>query len=347
MKKQIFFLGLILALTILFIPTLLVTVASQSTIEAESSHPVPAPAQSLPQENAPDIHVYLSKEKRVEVVPFEMYIRGVVASEMPVTFQLEALKAQALAARTYIVKRLLDGRYSDMKKWGTPAKGAMVSDTVEHQVYTSDAVLRARWGRAYEQNLAKVQLAVDATRGQIITYAGKPIYAAFFSTSNGRTENSEDYFKQKYPYLRSVDSSWDKNSPKYERVQSMTIADFLHRLSVYNKTTIAVSTTIAKLPLHIIKWTVGGRVAEITVGDKEFSGRQVREALQLASSDFTWQIQGKMILFTTKGYGHGVGMSQWGADLLAQQGKTALYIVQHYYQGVEVQPFTFPANLKK
>jgi stage II sporulation protein D len=338
LKKRLFFVLLILTLVILIVPTVLVTMhGGDRAVKADSTASSQDPMTASAQEELPLVRVYLTKEERVLELPLESYIKGVVASEMPTNFYLEALKAQALVARTYIIDRLLRQDFSDMKHWGEIAKTAYVTDTVQHQVFSTEEQLKQRWGKNYTKNWELMQQAVDKTRAKVITYQGKPIYAAFFSISNGWTENSEDYFQAKYPYLRSVDSLWDKRSPKYEKTKTWKMTDFVKQLSSKTGKKIAVPVSTDQPFMRVQKRTSGNRIARIQVGDKEFSGREVREALQLASADFSWQIKGKHIVITTRGYGHGVGMSQWGAHLMAQQGKKAEEIVQYYYQGVQVE----------
>jgi stage II sporulation protein D len=341
LKKRLFFILLMLTLVILIVPTVLVSMhGDDHAVTADATAAMQAPMTAPAQEKLPFIRVYLSKEERVLELPLERYIKGVIASEMPATFHLEALKVQALVARTYIVDRLLRRDFSDMKRWGKMAETAHVTDTVQHQVFSTEAKLKQRWGKNEAKNGKRMQQAVDETHAHIITYQGKPIYAAFFSISNGRTENSEDYFQAKYPYLRGVDSLWDKQSPKYERTKTWKITDFVTQLSRQTGKKIALPVATGQPVIRVQKRTSGNRIARIQVGDEEFSGREVREALQLASSDFDWQIKGQEIVITTRGYGHGVGMSQWGAHLLAQQGKKAEEIVRHYYQGVQVEKLT-------
>lgn len=273
------------------------------------------------------VHVYLTKEKRIENVPLETYVRGVVAAEMPIDFELEALKAQAIAARTYIVRRLMQGEDSDMS-----VKGADVSDTIRHQVYTPLAKLEAQWPKAQRKaNMAKLGKVIDETRGLVITYEGEPIEAVFFSTSNGYTENSEDYWTQQIPYLRSVESPWDKTiSPKYKETVSLKLSEFHKKLGVKRK-------GFAKSSIRIIERTEGDRISKIRIGDKLFTGREVREKLELASSQFTWSVKGDYITITTYGYGHGVGMSQWGANGMAKEGAGAASILAHYYSSTAVE----------
>ena len=256
------------------------------------------------------IKVYLTETKEIIQLPLEEYIYGVVAAEMPADFHKEALKAQALAARTYIVDRLKRKDYSDLSKWGEEAKKAHVTDTVSHQAFKTDQTLKQDWKAQYETRRNYIKEAVKETDGQIITYQGKPIYAAFFSTSNGYTENSEEYFKQKYPYLRSVSSPWDRMSPKYIHQQTLSFNQFIDQLE--KKTGQAISLPAATGPglIQVMDRTEGKRIAKIRIGDRTFTGREIREALGLASSDFNVAVQGDQLQITSRGYGHGVGMSQ-------------------------------------
>src|SRR5699024_1545846 len=153
------------------------------------------------------VEVMRADSNKVDDVPLETYVSRVVASEMPIEFETEALKAQALAARTYIVDLLVHKQDQD----DTPA----VSDTTDNQVYHDNHQLRKQWGDDYEENMEKIHKVVAETKGEIMTYEDEPIFPAFFSTSNGYTENSEDYWENKLPYLRSVESPWDKKSPKF------------------------------------------------------------------------------------------------------------------------------------
>ncbi|PLT48393.1 Stage II sporulation protein D (SpoIID) [Paenibacillus pasadenensis] len=300
--------------------------------EAEPSSPSSASANAAPAELPPLgeldrmlVRVYLTEEKRVEKVPMELYVRGVLAGEMPIGFEPEALKAQAIAARTYIVKRL-----AAKDRSGVPGGAADVTDTTAHQVYVPLAELQKRWsGEERERNLAKLNAAVQQTRGQIVTYEGKPIEALFFSTSNGYTENSEDYWDASLPYLRSVASPWDKTiSPEYKETTTMSLAAFWRKLGVSSKA--------GARSLRVLDTTDGRRIRKLAAGGQVLTGREVREKLGLPSTQFTWKVEGGDIEITTYGYGHGVGMSQWGADGMAKAGRSAYQILSHYYTGTEV-----------
>lgn len=276
------------------------------------------------------VPVYLTKEQRIDRIPIESYVRGVVAAEMPVEFEVEALKAQALAARTYIVRRILENDTSSV-----PVKGAWVTDTVAHQAYLTDSQLEAQWGaEAYRTNAAKISRAVEETRGMILTYEGKPITATFFSTSNGYTENAEDYWSDYIPYLRSVKSPWDsKLSPRFKETVTMPYSDFARKLGISG----SVSASSAVSGSKTIEVSEGHRIKQIKIGGKLFSGRQVREKLGINSSQFQLKLKGKNVEITTTGFGHGVGMSQWGANGMAKEGKTAEEIVTYYYTGIKIE----------
>ncbi|MFD2170175.1 stage II sporulation protein D [Tumebacillus lipolyticus] len=274
----------------------------------------------------PQIDVYLSEQKKTVSMSLEEYVRGVVAAEMPVQFEREALKAQSIAARTYVVRRLQSGKRTE--------QGAHVSDDHNQgQAFSTEEKMKKRWGADYQQNLSKLNEAINETREEVALYEGKPIEALFFSTSSGKTENSEDYWENTVPYLRSVDSPWDLNSDKYTATQEMSLADFFQKLGVQAVPAAQVGETIVAL-----ERTATEHIKKIKVGDKTFSGADFRSKLGLRSTWFTWQVDraaGK-ITFQTKGYGHGVGLSQYGANGMAQEGKTSEQIIRHYYQGVSL-----------
>jgi stage II sporulation protein D len=273
------------------------------------------------------VRVYLTGTGTVEKVPIETYVMGVLAGEMPIDFELEALKAQAIAARTYIIRRLASGDNE------LASRGADVSDTVEHQVYVSKKELGRRWeGDAEAENLAKLAQAVRETEGLVVTYEGEPIQAAFFSTSNGYTENSEEYWTMSLPYLRSVDSPWDKSiSPRYEQEETFELSRFYKLMGMKGK------KAKGKPSIKLVDKTEGNRIKSLSVNGTAFTGREVRERLGLASSQFSWKIGKEGITFTTYGFGHGVGMSQWGANGMAKEGRTAVDILLHYYSGTKVE----------
>lgn len=326
MKKinPIFILAAFLFTVILLIPTVLVLPFMGEKASGElklDEKPVPASAEPTI-DSTVEVSIYRTQKASLETVPLDEYLIGVVSAEMPAEFELEALKAQALTARTYYFRQVL------MSGTSTLPEGAEVTDTEAHQVYKNVDELRSQWGPDFNRKYKKIAEAVRATDGQILTYNGEPITATFFSTSNGYTENSEDYWANEFPYLRSVESPWDKDSPKFTDQKVMPLSEFEKRLGVGIKDTNQLGT--------IIERTEGKRVGKVEIGGKVLTGKEVREALGLNSSHFTWYAKGDNVIIETTGYGHGVGMSQYGANGMAAEGKGYKEIVKHYYQGVEI-----------
>ncbi|MGP1909943.1 stage II sporulation protein D [Metabacillus sp. JX24] len=319
-----------LFLIILMIPTLLVAPFMNDPSSGELSEDLQTKKgeQLMLGKSMIDVPVYRSSSEKIENIPLEEYVIGVVASEMPADFEEEALKAQALAARTYVVKQMM------FDKLPKVPEGAVVSDTTSHQVYKNNDQLKKQWGKDYNWKMTKIYNAVASTQGQILTYDNKPIDASFFSTSNGYTENSDEYWTAALPYLKSVESPWDEKSPKYHDQTVINVRDFEKKLGVK----LGSGGEVGK----VIERTSGKRVAQVDFNGKKLSGREIREKLGLRSSDFAWQLKGDQVVITTKGFGHGVGMSQYGANFMAQDGKKYKDIVSYYYQGAKVgsaEPF--------
>ncbi|MDI3256895.1 MAG: stage II sporulation protein D [Kyrpidia sp.] len=277
----------------------------------------------------PVIRVYRTATGTVTPVPLEDYVAGVVAAEMPANFQLEALKAQAVAARTNAVRALA--------RPGRAPNGADITDDhTRDQAYLSPDDLRHRWGSAFAGKYQRIQQAVRATAGQILVYGGQPIEAAFFSTSNGYTASAREVWGKNLPYLQSVPSPWDAEvAPRFRDTKTVSLqqlADALHLDAVPAATGGSLIQVLDESPTH--------RIKELRVGDRTLSGNEFRAALGLNSTSFTWTVSKGQVIFQTSGYGHGVGMSQYGAEALARQGKTAEDILQYYYRGTAVVPWS-------
>ncbi|WP_233354679.1 stage II sporulation protein D [Paenibacillus sp. JZ16] len=311
---------------------LLVVAPGNNAPEPLPPGPAPLPSAEPQAAEEPTVSVYVTKTDTVEELPLEQYLVGVLAAEMPAEFQLEALKAQAIAARTYIVQRLASGDRS-----GVPDGKAVVTDTVSHQAYIAQDELTKEWQRlGKEAELAKLQRAVKETAGVVMTYEGQPITASFFSTSNGYTENSEDYWKNEIPYLRSVESPWDKQiSPKYKTTITMPRSEFIGKLGLADGAVpVSAGGDGGASFLKVLSYTQGHRIESVRVGGKKFTGREVREKLGLRSSQFTLHMKDGEIEITTYGNGHGVGMSQYGAEGMAREGYEAKEILAHYYTNI-------------
>nr|WP_041450365.1 stage II sporulation protein D [Amphibacillus xylanus] len=311
---------LLLAITVLVLslPTLIILLFSKEE-DTQPPNDVTELVEILNEESELTVHVERSVTNEIESIPIEQYVASVVASEMPAEFELEALKAQALAARTYIIQYLL--------ATGSLDTDQAITDTVQHQVYKNQSELKEQWGADYNWKMEKITGAVLATSGQILTYQDEPITPAFFSTSNGKTENAEDYWENSLPYLVSVESPWDVSSPRYLDQKSIPIDEVESLLGI------RINAPVENPPTT---YTDSGRVKTVQLGGEFFTGRQIREALKLRSTDFEIEQKDDHLIFTTKGFGHGVGMSQYGANGMAEEGKTYQEIVEHYYQGVEI-----------
>ncbi len=277
------------------------------------------------------VRVYLHGEDRIVKIQLEDYLVGVVAAEMPAEFPLEALKAQAVAARTYAVKRLgASGVENPLHQ------GADLCDDHRHgQAWLSRADLKERWGTLqYYRYYYKVKQAVDETRGQVLTYQGQLIDPAYHASCGGRTENSEDVWKFEAPYLRSVPCPYDTDP---EPVQ--TVSYSLEQVDQALGTTLAAIPAAGKQNLPEIKATektATGRPKGLLIGGRSFSAVAVRDLLGLRSTNFTWKVEGGEVAFTTTGHGHGVGLCQYGAKGMALHGYNYRTILGHYYSGVEI-----------
>lgn len=275
------------------------------------------------------VHLYSKEEKKIIPLALEEYVKGVVAAEMPAEFGLEALKAQAVAARTVAIRRMR--RFGGT---GYPAvAGADLSDDVgDSQAWLSRRQLIAKWGLwAYRRYWRKISAAVEATSGLIIAYDGRPIDALYHSTSGPRTANAEELWGTAVPYLKSVPCSFGQHSPRYQQEKVFTVPEFLSALGM------AEERPAGGLRLQTLKRTSSGRVETMQIGARVFSGTELRSRLGLASTNITVQLRDGKVVFTTVGYGHGVGLCQYGADGMAKAGKTFQEILQYYYQGVELK----------
>ncbi|MGN0135463.1 stage II sporulation protein D [Anaerotignum sp.] len=240
----------------------------------------------------------------------EEYVAGVVAAEMPAAFPEEALKAQAVAARTYQVRQMQ----------------AAGSDAVLYdvgQAYITPEEQKQKWGENYAFYAGKIRNAVRATAGEIMVYEGEPILAAFHAQSAGKTEDAENVWNSSVPYLKSVDSSGDRNAPDNETTVTFSVKEISEKLGCEAK------------EISVLGRTDAGYVTEVRAGGKVFTGRELREVLGLRSTNFTVEKKGDMFLFTVLGYGHGAGMSQYGAAFFAEEGMEYHEILRHYYTDID------------
>lgn len=239
------------------------------------------------------------------------YLVGVVAGEMPASFPMEALKAQAVVARTYTMKSLQIGR--------------KLTDSTSTQVYKDNNQLKNLWGKDYDRYYQRIYDAVTSTDNICVYYNGNYIDAVYHSTSNGYTEDAVNVWGNSIPYLQTVASTWDQNVSSYLKTITKEESDIISILGLENLDEI-----------QILERNNSGRVEKVQVGNKIFSGVELRNMLGLRSTDFEIIKDNNVITITTKGYGHGVGMSQYGAKGMAEQGYTYREILNHYYTNVNI-----------
>lgn len=279
------------------------------------------------------IKVYNDKTKQIEEMLLEEYVKGVVAAEMPAEFHIEALKAQAVAARTYALYHIY--KYKN----GHPDHPqAPICTGVHCQAWLSKDELRNIHANNWMyEHWPKIETAVESTKGEIITYNGEPIEPLYHSTSGGMTENSEEVFATAVPYLRSVESPYEERAPRLKGKIKMTVDEFISKIeSKYSNINLTPSTLPSKI--HLIERSKSGRIKKIRIDNEIVTGRDMRNLFNLNSTNFKITIlRDGNIEIETIGYGHGVGMSQWGANGMAERGSTYEEILKHYYTGVEIE----------
>ena len=280
---------------------------------------------------SPTITVYNCSTNKTEKMDIETFLYGVVASEMSSDFSEEALKAQAVAARTYIIYKIENNMTQGHN-------GADICTNSNHcQAYASYEELKNKKGDEWIKNsYPKIKQAVDDTKGHILTYDNKAILPLYFSTSSGKTENSEEVFSAQYPYLKSVSSPYEEQSPKYYTEKKINKNDFVNLLKK-NYSSISISSENLNNTVKILDRTTAGSVNTIQVGNKKITGRNMRTIFGLNSSNFDLGFNSDTVIFKVKGYGHGVGMSQWGAEGMAQKNYKYDEILFHYYTDTQIK----------
>lgn len=275
-----------------------------------------SPSTSFFEPPSQSIKVKNTSTNEILKLEMEKYIIGVVAGEMPASFELESLKAQAIAARSYA--------YSKIKK-ATDIYN-LTNDT-SSQVYLTEEQMKNKWQNEYEYYYAKVKEAVDSTKDMVLTFNDQIISAYYFAMSNGYTENALTVFNEDKSYLVSVESKEDTSHRNYAVTMKFTKDNICNKLRI----------SCSKLVINKIIRNNTNRVDYITINNQQFKGTIFRKLLGLRSTDFDININGNEVAITTRGYGHGVGMSQYGANLMAKEGKTYDEILAHYYTNSEIK----------
>lgn len=296
--------------------------------------PVQEPEEPLAVNGGLDSRTVLHVLNKGEVLEMSLdaYLEGVVRAEMPASFEPEALRAQTVAARTYTLYKLQTG--------GNHGETADIcTDSTCCQAYLEEETARKNWGDAAERYEKKVEEAVADTDGEVILYGGVPVLAVFHSSSAGRTRAAGEVWQSDLPYLQPVDSpEEDDVIPNYYSRAEFTTAELKEKL--------LAACPEAQLSGEAAGWLgkmvadAAGNVETVEVGGVSVKGSTLRNVLGLRSACFEWEVQGDRVVFYTTGYGHGVGMSQYGANEMAREGATYREILTHYYTGVTVEPYS-------
>lgn len=275
--------------------------------------------------NEEKVKVYLSDEKITKEVDILEYLTGVVMTEMDESYPDEALKAQAVAAHTLLLYR----------KNENSEKGYDITDDYsKDQGYLTVEGRKNKYKDSFESVEKRVKNLVNSVKNEIIYYKNKPILAVYHDTSGGKTENAKDIWGGDYPYLVSVESISDLLNPAYLSTVTYTKQEFESRLK-------GIGGSLPKNEkkyLSKVQTTGVGTVKTITIGNKSFSGQKIREAFNLRSANFDLKYENKKFIFSVRGFGHGVGMSQYGASFMAKEGSNYKDILKWYYTGCEIKP---------
>ena len=278
-----------------------------------------------------EVSVFYHTDPQIKKVNLEEYLIGVLAAEMPAEYHLEALKAQAVAARSYILKKTKTA--SDIHP------DAAVCTNPDHcKASIDEEMAKSRWkDDKKDEYWEKLREAVYSTKGEYMVYEDEVVEAFFFARSGGRTENSEDVWNDARPYLKSVESKEDISHPEF-----LSTAEFLNKAAreILSAEHSEIKKGNQKIHIGKITKTEGGNIREIEIEGKTFKGTKVRQLFGLKSADFDVKTTEEKVIFTVRGYGHGVGMSQFGANCMAKNGKNYTEILSHYYTNIQIVKFT-------
>ena len=266
--------------------------------------------------------------QEVEELDLDTYLLGVVSSEMPASFEQEALNAQSLVARTYTIYKIINGSKHE--------NADICDDSTCCQAWISKEQRLEKWNEEESKsNWAKIETAVNSTKGKIVTYEGKPINAFFHSNSGGFTDTASNVWGgTNYPYLQAVETSGEDSYTQYASEVSVIKEEFISKIKEYHSD-FSIDFNLDN-QIEILEYTEGNRIKTIKIGNLNLSGVEIRTIFGLKSAKFQITVEDENIKFSVIGYGHGVGMSQTGADSLAKQGKNYEEIIKHYYSGVEI-----------
>ncbi len=322
------FLGLLFVLVVL--PAVIVKGCQYPDSSSQGPEAVQDPS-------SPDIRVWVHTTGQVVVQELEDYVTGVVAAEMPASFEPEALKAQAVMARTFAIRNMRS--FGGQGVAGHPEADVTTDIWSGGQAWLSLEQAKQQWGAfGFYARWQKVAEAVSATAGLIATSNGVPIEAAYHSTCGGATENSEDVWQEALPYLRGVTDPWCSASPWMTHETDISVTA-MEKAFGLGSGVLTAAAGQGRPYVQVLEKTASGRARTIRVGEKTVSASEFRRATGLESARFTYTVSEGTLRFITHGYGHGVGLCQYGANGMALAGKSFRDILTFYYIGVDVAPF--------
>lgn len=324
MKRRTKEMAVVLALGILF-PGLVFAVtdkrfAYENTAASETTSVISTQTTA---QNHGDVPV-LTGDGTVITMPVDTYLCRVLLREVPASFETEALKAQAVVARTYTLRRM----YENPKH----RQAAVCTDPSCCQGYCTEDEYLQNGGT--QENVDRIRAAVTGTSAQVLLYDGKLIEATYFSCSGGKTEDAVAVWGAEIPYLQSVDSPGEESATHFTDTETFTVDEFTEKLG-YTPPGVPGSW------IQNVSYTQGGGVDTIRIGEREFAGTEIRSLLGLRSTAFVISVVGNTVTVTTKGYGHRVGMSQYGAEAMAVNGADYRQILTHYYSGATLSEYIF------
>lgn len=338
MKKVLIYIASFILLFFIF-PAICTITPSKEVSQEISDNTNEATENQIQEEKTSEVNYDYQKYKtikllhtdtgKVEELNIDEYLYGVVSSEMPASYEVEALKAQAVVARTYTI-------YQAMNNSGKHENADICDNYACCQAWISKEERLAKWAtEEAESNWNKIVDAVNSTSGKIITYEGNPINAFFHANSGGVTESSLNIWGGvDYPYLKSVETAGEDGYTQYSSEVKLTKEELLNKIK--EKYPDCVIDFTQQDCIKILEYTTSGRVKTIKFGNKEIAGTEARTLLGLKSTNFNVIIEGENVVFSVIGYGHGVGMSQTGADALAKSGSNYEEIIKHFYTNVEI-----------
>ena len=296
---------------------------SPLTAAAPNTKPQTLPVMGTPTIEPENVRVLNNETGQTETYTLADYLFGVVSAEMPALYEPEALKAQAVAAYTFYLRK---------KETNSQKDYDITNDYSQDQAFISPAAAKEKWGSNADSYETKIRAAINSVLYKKVTYNGQIAATVYHAISFGKTETAADVWGGEYPYLVSVDSNFDKFATNYLSVVTFTAAELKTALSG-----VAEVKNLTENCFSAKTLTTAGSVKSLKVGGTTVSGAKIRKALNLRSTDFDIAFENGTYTFTVRGYGHAIGMSQFGANYLAQQGKTWQEILLYYYTGCQIE----------